>query len=616
MVYTSPSTATNVSASSAAEGSKTSKFNSPKLSTLFTPASKLNNATPATKNEETNDDRNDGASTENTDPNDSIKSVKPNVVEYTVTTTSTSGQTSTLSFDSYMSARKYYLSESSLKPPSCILNSGPKTLDTYPPPSKSPLKRKSVPKVYPPPPPYAPLTLTGLPLKPPRSSYAIFSISQRSLFRDVMISKKDFKEEHVDVVMKEVWEEMEEEDKEEWRGKERDERRVYDEEFAKYPENIYQSNLLLHPTTTKFIYRSSLGLPLPPLPQSSLTYFKDCNRGTIKEAMEGIEGFKNVHVEVKLVELFEGCKEEWEGLWKEEKERVEILRRENKRNIEEKEKFDAFFGRTKKEKKVKVEKSLPDGWKMEEKERQLKVPGALPTNYKKDREGLLIWLKERCGKKGSKVDLYFACLIWRAELETGEVRSLLHDKGSGHILMYYGTSRSQGFTVMSEREMEERCVEWSEGCSKGFEKQLGEKLAGLSKDEAILKKGVAEALADLKVEEKSERGKSMLPPRPQRENSKIVDKQFTHRSGVVVRSWRDVDRVEEILQQEGGKGVGKKSIEFRLKKIKDEDKKKEKEAKKEDSNSNVGEVGGEGKGEVVVEEVENMELGGGEGVAQ
>ncbi|GMH90878.1 hypothetical protein TrST_g3901 [Triparma strigata] len=508
MVYTSPSTATNVSASSAAEGSKTSKFNSPKLSTLFTPASKLNNATPATKNEETNDDRNDGASTENTDPNDSIKSVKPNVVEYTVTTTSTSGQTSTLSFDSYMSARKYYLSESSLKPPSCILNSGPKTLDTYPPPSKSPLKRKSVPKVYPPPPPYAPLTLTGLPLKPPRSSYAIFSISQRSLFRDVMISKKDFKEEHVDVVMKEVWEEMEEEDKEEWRGKERDERRVYDEEF------------------------------------------------------------------------------------------------------------DAFFGRTKKEKKVKVEKSLPDGWKMEEKERQLKVPGALPTNYKKDREGLLIWLKERCGKKGSKVDLYFACLIWRAELETGEVRSLLHDKGSGHILMYYGTSRSQGFTVMSEREMEERCVEWSEGCSKGFEKQLGEKLAGLSKDEAILKKGVAEALADLKVEEKSERGKSMLPPRPQRENSKIVDKQFTHRSGVVVRSWRDVDRVEEILQQEGGKGVGKKSIEFRLKKIKDEDKKKEKEAKKEDSNSNVGEVGGEGKGEVVVEEVENMELGGGEGVAQ
>ena len=54
--------------------------------------------------------------------------------------------------------------------------------------------------------------------------------------------------------------------------------------------------------------------------------------------MEGIEGFKNVHVEVKLVELFEGCKEEWEGLWKEEKERVEILRRENKRNIEEKEK--------------------------------------------------------------------------------------------------------------------------------------------------------------------------------------------------------------------------------------------------------------------------------------
>ena len=30
--------------------------------------------------------------------------------------------------------------------------------------------------------------------------------------------------------------------------------------------------------------------------------------------------------------------------------------------------FDAFFGRTKKEKKVKVEKSLPDGWKMEEKE--------------------------------------------------------------------------------------------------------------------------------------------------------------------------------------------------------------------------------------------------------
>ena len=83
MVYTSPSTATNVSASSAAEGSKTSKFNSPKLSTLFTPASKLNNATPATKNDESNDDRNDGASTENTDPNDSIKSVKPNVVEYT-----------------------------------------------------------------------------------------------------------------------------------------------------------------------------------------------------------------------------------------------------------------------------------------------------------------------------------------------------------------------------------------------------------------------------------------------------------------------------------------------------------------------------------------------------
>ena len=190
-------------------------------------------------------------------------------------------------------------------------------------------------------------------------------------------------------------------------------------------------------------------------------------------------------------------------------------------------------------------------------------------------------------------------------------------------MMYYGTSRSQGFTVLSEKEMEERCVEWSEGCSKGFEKQLEEKLAGLSKDEAILKKGVAEALADLKVEEKSERGKSMLPPRPQRENSKIVDKHFTHRSGVAVRSWRDVERVEEILKQEGGKGMGKKSIEFRLKKMKDEDKKKEKEAKKEDSSSNVGEVGGrekgegegEGKGKVVVEEVENMDLGG-EGVAQ
>ena len=190
-----------------------------------------------------------------------------------------------------------------------------------------------------------------------------------------MISKNDFKEEHVDVVMEEVWEAMEKEDKEEWRVKEMEERRIYYEEvsvcvcvffgifmkreryvltnincfvfccchssplqFAKTPENIYQSNLLLHPTTTKFIYRSSLGLPLPPLPQSSLTYFKDCNRGTIKEAMEGIEGFKNVHVEVKLKEVYEECKEEWEGLWKEEKERVEILRRENKRNIGEKEK--------------------------------------------------------------------------------------------------------------------------------------------------------------------------------------------------------------------------------------------------------------------------------------
>ena len=78
--------------------------------------------------------------------------------------------------------------------------------------------------------------------------------------------------------------------------------------------------------------------------------------------------------------------------------------------------------------------------------------------------------------------------------------------------------------------------------------------------------------------------------------------------------------VEEEVR---GKGVGKKSIEFRLKKMKDEDKKKEKEAKKEDSSSNVGEVGGrekgegegEGKGKVVVEEVENMDLGG-EGVAQ
>ena len=60
--------------------------------------------------------------------------------------------------------------------------------------------------------------------------------------------------------------------------------------------------------------------------------------------MEGIEGFKNVHVEVKLKEIYEECKEEWEGLWKEEKERVELLRRENKRNIGEKEKVSGEGG--------------------------------------------------------------------------------------------------------------------------------------------------------------------------------------------------------------------------------------------------------------------------------
>lgn len=200
-----------------------------------------------------------------------------------------------------------------------------------------------------------------------------------------------------------------------------------------------------------------------------------------------------------------------------------------------------------------------------------------------------MFLKERCGKKSEKVDLFFPVLVWRAELETGEVRTLLGRKEGGAILMYYGTSRSrvrvmracvngvnlfltssillQGFTVLSEKEMEDRCVSWSSGCEKGNLKQLEDKVTGLSKDEIILKKGLKEASADLKVE-KGERGKSMLPPRPQRENTKIVDKFFTHKStGVVVRSWRDVERVEGILREEPK--AGKVKIEGRVKKMKE-----------------------------------------------